>query len=542
MKRGQGFDATIPHFYEAPMEDPNYLEVWCYTQALSFEAGETVDFHLNTTASQLSLEILRDGGEQISVHQVSEIPCSHYPTPDNFYETGCDWPVGYSWKIPDDLASGFYLVLCKVENEKGETREHEAGFFVRPKVGKPSAKILLIAATSTWTAYNDWGGTSNYNGLGNELLAGKSARLSIHRPWAKGFLSVPGGAPRKPHEYKVRAGDIPRYPPIEFAYSRGYSKYYASAGWGTFEQPFAQWAEQQGFTLDYATQRELHYRPELLDAYACVITVGHDEYWSREMRLAIDHYVEQGGHFARFGADFAWQIRLESNGKTQVCYKEDAAGKDPVANTKEEVLLTSAWSDPLVDWNGAETVGLNAPYGVYAGVGHLAPRQGGSFTVYRPEHWALNGTDLCYGDQFGGNARIFGYEVDGLDYVIRDGVPEPTYKDGAIPETEIIAMGLAGNVEVDHGNKGSVLFYASAGGCTEEELGELAEIRYGENNDQTRAAAARGNGMMISCQRGAGKIFSAGTCEWVAGLKLNDVDTVIITRNVLERFSLGEDC
>ena len=74
MKRGQGFDATIPHFYEAPMDDPDYLEVWCYTQALSFEAGETVDFHLNTTASKLSLEILRDGGEQVSVHHARRLP------------------------------------------------------------------------------------------------------------------------------------------------------------------------------------------------------------------------------------------------------------------------------------------------------------------------------------------------------------------------------------------------------------------------------------------------------------------------------------
>ena len=44
MKRGQGFDATIPHFYEAPMDDPDYLEVWCYTQALSFEAGRRCRF------------------------------------------------------------------------------------------------------------------------------------------------------------------------------------------------------------------------------------------------------------------------------------------------------------------------------------------------------------------------------------------------------------------------------------------------------------------------------------------------------------------
>ena len=63
LHRGQGFDATLPHFYEAPMGDADYLEVWCYTDALSYEAGQTVNFHISTTAKQLSFQIIRDGGE-----------------------------------------------------------------------------------------------------------------------------------------------------------------------------------------------------------------------------------------------------------------------------------------------------------------------------------------------------------------------------------------------------------------------------------------------------------------------------------------------
>ena len=535
MKRGQGFDATLQHFYEAPLNDPDYLEVWCYTNALSYESGDTVDLHLSTTADSVSIEILRDGGEAITVHQAEEIVGKQYTMPDNFFEVGCDWPVGYSWTLPDDLASGFYLVLCRVTNQQGETREQEAGFFVRPKIGKPSAKILLIAATSTWIAYNDWGGTSNYVGRNEEMFGGKSARVSIHRPWAKGFLSLPGGAPRKPHDYKVRACDIPRYPPIEFAHTRGYSKYYACAGWACYERLFVQWAEQNGYALDYATQHDLHYRPELLDAYSCVTIVGHDEYWTHEMRLAIDRYVDQGGHFARFGGNFCWQVRFEDNGNTQVCYKEDAAEKDPVVGTEQQHLLTSVWEHHLVNWKGAETVGVHALYGIYAGVGHLSPRQGGGFTVYRPEHWALKGTDLCYGDQFGGEARIFGYEVDGLDYVIKDGLPEPTYKDGAIPGTEIIAMGLASNVEANHGHKGTVVYYGAL--IDPAEIDWFTELRYQDINDENREKTARGNGMMISCGRGKGQIFNTGTCEWVAGLMLGDTDTQTITRNVLNRLS-----
>ena len=537
LHRGQGFDATLPHFYEASLNDPDYLEVFTYTDALSYCAGDTVNLHISTTAESVAIKIFRDGGEAQLIHQCDAIAGQYYPTPENYYAEGCDWPVAYSLVLPENTESGFYRIDCVVSNEAGEVREHEAGFFVRPNPGKPKANILLIAATSTWLAYNDWGGTSSYAGHCEGFLDGKSPLLSIHRPWAKGFLSLPPNAPRKPHDYKVRAGDIPRYPPIEFAYTRGYSKYYANAGWATYEGPFAKWLEQNGYHIDYATQHDLHYRPELLDQYPCVLMMGHDEYWTREMRQAIDLYIENGGHFARFGGNFCWQIRLEGEGRTQVCYKDSAMDKDPVLHTEQHALTTTIWEipDEKIRWYGAQTVGLNALQGIYANVGHIAPRQGGGFTVYRPEHWALENTDLCYGDQFGNEANIFGYEVDGLDYEIKDGVPEPTYRDGAIPDTQIIAMGLAGNYEPDRHHQGTVLYYAAMSGG--EGLNDLAVIRHGELNDDTRSAAARGNGMIISVAKGQGQLFNAGSCEWVAGLIHHDRDTETITRNVLNRFT-----
>ena len=55
------------------------------------------------------------------------------------------------------------------------------------------------------------------------------------------------------------------------------------------------WAEQQGYRLDLASLHDLHFRPEILEAYKCVVFVGHDEYWTWEMRDAVDRYVEAGG-------------------------------------------------------------------------------------------------------------------------------------------------------------------------------------------------------------------------------------------------------
>jgi hypothetical protein len=541
--RGQGFDATKAQFYERPLEDPDYLEVWCYTDKISYLPGEQVNFHTSTTATELSIEVVRDGPTPKTVHAVNGLPGALHRLGTDFYEKGCGWPVTCVWRLPDDLPSGFYCVISRVRSEKRPAvatavaeisqpmvREQEHGFFVRRPERRPAADILFVAATCTWTAYNDWGGFSHY--MARDLPDGllHAPRLSIQRPFARGFIWLPEGAPRKPHRLPLVPNSIPMYPIIEFAYTRGYSKWFGNAGWATYERHFALFAEGNGYQVDYAAQSDLHYDQHLLDDYKCVVFVGHCEYWTWEMRTAVDRFVEMGGNVARFAGDFSWQIRLEDEGRTQIAYKEHAADSDPIRQTVDKKhLLTAHWEDPAVDWFGAETFGLNNSYGIYAHVGVNNPRSTGGFTVYRPEHWAFAGTDLYYGDDFGGDAKIFGYEVDGLDYTFRDGLPYPTFKDRARPGTEILAMSLASNSEANHGHKGSVFYYGDASS-------EMAERRYGEVSDARRKAAARANGMIVTFERGAGSVFHAGSCEWVAGLKYKDYYTEMITRNVLNRF------
>jgi hypothetical protein len=344
-------------------------------------------------------------------------------------------------------------------------------------------------------------------------------------------MYVPEGAPRKPHEYRPVPGAIPRYPPIEFAYTRGYSKFYASAGWATFDRLFAVWAERGGYDFDVATQHDLHFRPELVDGYRAIVISGHDEYWSWEMRDTVDAFVEKGGNLARFGGNYASQIRLEDDGRTQVCWKELAPTQDPILTTDQRHLVTSHWEDPMIGRPAAQTVAVTALSGIYALVGNQAPRHSGGFTVYRPRHWALAGTDLCYGDEIGTAARIFGYEVDGLDYVIDNRLPKPSGLMGALPDTQIIAMGLASIDEPDFGHKGTVRFYG-------ESTPFLAKLLYGESGTEDQLDGLNaGNGVIVSAPKGKGQIFCAAASEWVNGLKTADPVVEQITRNVLDRFS-----
>lgn len=531
LRRGQWFSAMHTHYYEAPSEAPDVVEVWCYTDKMSYLPGETVRFHTSSTGEEYTLEVVRDGCRPKTVHTVT-LPGKRHPTPDDAYEHGCGWPVAHEWKVPDTLPSGGYVVTARIGNATGETREQQHWFAVLPgerNRGDADRRLLLICATSTWIAYNEWGGTNNY-WLAPPEEGGMSVALSVQRPWSRGFVWLPEGAPRTPAPPGQPHGAVPRYRMIEWSFANGFSKYYGAAGWAMYERLFVDWAEPAGYAVDVATQHDLHFRPEILDDYPCIVMVGHDEYYSWEMRDTLEAYIERGGNVARFAGNFVWQIRLEEDG-TQVCYKELARTEDPVVGTDRAHLLTSAWEDHLVKRWPAETLGLNGlRSGIYAHWAAFNPRSPAGYTVYRPEHWVFEGTDLYFGDLFGAEAGIFGYEVDGVAFTFQDGRPVPTFEDGAPESLEILAMAPASLVEEDHGNPGTQLF----DGLGTAEL--VAEYILGDATPENIEKLRYGAGMMATFTRGLGTVFNCGSCEWVLGLKKRDFATERVTRNILDRF------
>lgn len=524
--RGQWFSATWTHFYEVPSGNPEIPEIWCYTGAQSYDPGDEVDFHVSTSAAHFSIRIVRDGAQPETVFEQDGIAGQLRATPERAYRDGCDWPETFRWRIPDDASPGGYVVTVAIEDGTGGRIEQDAFFIVRR--GRHRAPIVLIAATATWQAYNDWGGANHYEGIDGDEGTDFSPILSSQRPWPRGFVVLPEGAPRIPNR-DVPPGAAPRYPNLEFAFAQGYGKYYAAAGWASYERHFVRWAEQAGFTVDIVTQGDLHRDPEILDDYRCAVIVGHDEYWSRPMREAVDDWVDRGGRLARFGGNYFWQIRLEEDGSRQVCYKYEAHARDPAVGTDQAHLATTLWEDPLVDYPGARTMGLNGSAGVYVGLGGFMPRGQAGFTVYRPDHWAFAGSDVYFGDLLGAQAGVYGYEVDGVDFTFRDGLPYPTFSDGAPETLEILAMGPASLVEEDHRNPGTSLYVGPADGAF------IAETRHG--SDDALEKVRHGAGMIATFQRGKGAVFNAASCEWVMGLKHRDSATETVTRNVLERFT-----
>ena len=53
----------------------------------------------------------------------------------------------------------------------------------------------------------------------------------------------------------------------------------------------------------------------------------------------------------------------------------------------------------------------------------------GDFLCTKPEHWLYEGTGLKRGDEFGGKDTIVGYECDGCEFEMKEGLPVPTHNE-----------------------------------------------------------------------------------------------------------------
>lgn len=523
-------EAVRGHYYEFPGMDGEHGETWCYSDRFSYAPGETVTLFVSSTAKAVDIAIVRDGAEETPVMSRMGVAARWQDTPDQCSVEGCGWAPTLEFRVPADWRSGAYRITLTAEGRDGAPILSHHLFIVRPVPGHKPGRILQVAATGTWLAYNTWGGSNHYQGITGPNRDLYSPIVSTQRPWCRGFVVLPREAPRVPLEVALPPLAIPRYPHMEWAYATGHSKKYASAGWASYDSHFFRWAEREGHAVDLASQHDLHFVSGLLDDYDCAVFVGHDEYWTWEMRDAVDGYVERGGHAARFAGNFMWQTRLEDEGRRQVCYKYRARAEDPVYRSGDATRATNSWEAPEIGRPGAQTFGLNATSGVYAGWGGCAPRGVRGFPIYRPEHWAFADTGLAYGDVLGGESHVFGYEVDGLDYTMKRGLPEPT-GEGSPPEgITVLALGLAAQVEDAPHIPPEDQFFGDEDGRF------AAETLYGTPSDENLEKVKRGNGMIVNFPRGKGEVFHAGSCEWVAGLLRRDPMVEKVTNNVLGRY------
>ena len=90
------------------LRDPTATEGWCYTDQLSYTAGELLRIHASATTLTVRLAILRDGPEPVLVHETGELAASHHRPAPRCFEAGCGWPVAHELRVPASWSSGVH--------------------------------------------------------------------------------------------------------------------------------------------------------------------------------------------------------------------------------------------------------------------------------------------------------------------------------------------------------------------------------------------------------------------------------------------------
>jgi hypothetical protein len=443
-------------------EPPRPPFVEGYATTLSVAQGEPVGLAVSTNAKTYSVEVGRLGATFEKVWSSEGIEGHENPVPRDASSRGCHWPVALTIPVGSSWKSGYYVARLKATDptQAGKPAASEAYFIVRPAHPGRDAKILLPLATNTYNAYNNWGGYSLYAYNGRDKAQGR--RVSFDRP---------GGS--------------------QFA---------------TWEQPFVAWAERNGYAIDYAANSDLELHPEILKPYKLVVSVGHDEYWSAPMRDHLEAFIAGGGNVAFLsGNSVCWQVRTEESGRALACWKQ-SFGDDPVYWTDDRRTLTSLWSHHLVGRPENSLTGVGFLWGGY----HKSHGQfmdgSGAFTAHRPDHWAFAGTDLRRDQEFGGKHTVVGYECDGCELAWKDGLPEPTHRDGT-PDTFVVLATAPARWHPDD--------------C--EWYGRWEKGRLGH--------------AVLGVYTRGGTVFTVGSTDWAHGLRGGDAVVERITRNVLDRLS-----
>ncbi len=427
-----------------------------YTGQVSYAPGDTLKLHISSDSPSFDIEIARLGQKRQVVKTMQDHAGTKYPVNKDASANGCEWPAQVSMEIPADWKSGYYSIRFTLRGEKPVPAEPY--FVVRPKEPGKNAKILLQFSTNTYNAYTNWGGYSLYAYHGKNKVQGR--RVSFDRPQTSQF--------------------------------------------GNWELPFVAWAEANGYALDFCANSDLEFRPELLKPYKLVLSVGHDEYWSKPMRDHLEKYIGDGGNVAFFsGNTCCWQVRTEDKGRALACWKQ-SFGDDPHYKDDKFDTLSTLWGHHLVNRPENTLTGVGFLWGGYRKSHGQFMSDPAEFTVHRPNHWLFAGTGVKKGDKFGDKDTVVGYECDGCELTWKDGVPEPTFRDGTPKGFEVLATCPA--------------------------RWHPDDCEWYEKWDKGRT----GNAVVGTYTRG-GTVVTVGTTDWSHGLRGNDPVVVRVTKNVLDK-------
>jgi hypothetical protein len=311
-----------------------------FASDISVNKGSTINFKITITTGtdrQFGIQIYRIGYYQgngarlianlgTSFTGITQNACNYDPATGL---TDCgNWTQSASWTVPSTAVSGLYVAKLTRSAAGGGGSSHIA-FVVRDDAS--TSALFFKTSDATWQAYNNYGGNSLYVGSG--LPNAHASKVSYNRP----FLTRNGGG----------GGG-------------------SSEDWFmNSEYPMIRFLERNGFDISYTSDLDVaRNTTSLLLNHKVFLSVGHDEYWSKEERNSVEAARTAGKNLAFFsGNEVYWKTRWENSidgtntpFRTMVCYKEGT-----LATPAEDAC--GGKCDPSTEWTGLWRDGCSFPSG-----------------------------------------------------------------------------------------------------------------------------------------------------------------------------------
>lgn len=349
--------------WRVPASAPTTIEG--FADHVSAQRGDSVTLYVSTRARTFHIEAYRMGyyqglggrlvwrsgpqhGEEQrpAIRSASTNMITAPWSPSSRFRIGATWPPGvYMFKlVGSDGAQGYVPLTVRDDSSH--------------------AALVIQNSVTTWQAYNTWGGYSLYHGPDGSFDT-RSRVVTFDRP------------------YDARRG---------------------SAEFFWLEQPVVALAEKLGLDVTYWTDIDLHERPDLLLNHHALISLGHDEYWSSDMRRGALSARDHGVNIAFLGGNADYRhIRLDPSplGKDRIEVDYKVASEDPLYG-KNNAEVTSNWREgPVPRPESVLNGGLYQCNPIHA-----------DMVIVNASSWIFSGTGLSNGDRLPGAVEL---EYDRVD-------------------------------------------------------------------------------------------------------------------------------
>ena len=338
-------------------DQPHYVrstKIEGYASQTSYTAGGRVKLMVSTDpVSDFTIDVYRlgyyngDGGRHL-LH-VGPIAGKAQPTPGdgerNLRE--CQWEPLHEFELPKDWLSGVYLAKL--------TRAVDGfqAYIVFVVKDARRADFNFQVSDMTWQAYNRWPAWRSLYDFQDELWIGSGGNaISFDRPYGFFFNLLPS----KLNKYSNGSGEFLMW-----------------------EFPLAFWMEQHGYDVTYTSNIDTHADGAGLLRTKAFLSVGHDEYWTRQM---FDHVAaaRDAGVNLLFlsGNAISGEMFLTTSISGQ---PNRVTGRTRKFTDEHELMGSTSYGVGLGDW-----------------------------IVTQPDHWLYEGTGLKTGDAI---PNLIGWEFHG---------------------------------------------------------------------------------------------------------------------------------